>query len=176
MEGIHRTRPIRVRQHLVDMATPGVLLVVIGYGLECCQNSREKGRRRWWGLEFGKAVCITLILAVNKDGNNKTHVKTWAPTQRVTSFRKEKRKQRHAVLSLKLSLLSLSLSLQMSCAAVLLQSKSTADAQNQNKHTQINTHLQDWRPEELDEAYRVEEFETSAAERCGRHGLHLHPH
>jgi len=72
MEGIHSTRPIRVRQHLVDMATPGVLLVIIGYGLECCQNSREKGRRRWRGLEFGKAVCITLILTVNKDENNKT--------------------------------------------------------------------------------------------------------
>lgn len=40
----------------------------------------------------------------------------------------------------------------------------------------INTHLQDCRAEELDEAHRVEEFETSVAERCGGHGLHLHPH
>lgn len=110
MEGVNSTRPIRVRQHLVDMATPCVLLIIIGYGLECCQNSRKKGRRRWRGLEFRIAVCIALILTVNRDGKNKTqtHIKTRAPTQSVTSFTKEKQKQRHAVLSIKLSLLSLS--------------------------------------------------------------------
>lgn len=135
VEGVHSTRPIRVWQHLVDMATPGVLLVVIGYGLECCQNSWEKGWRRWRGLEFRKAVCITLILTVNKDGKSKTqtHVEMRVPTQSVTSFRNEKRKQIHAVLSLKLSLLSLS-----HCRCPVLQccySLNLLQMHKINKHT-----------------------------------------
>ncbi len=142
MEGVNSRRPIRVRQHLVDMATPGILLIIIGYGLECCQNSRKKRRRRWRSLEFRIAVCIALILTVNRDAKSKTQtrIEKRAPTQRITSsFTMEKRKQRHAVLSIKLSLLSLSLfppvSLQMYCAAVLLQFKPTAEAQKNNIHT-----------------------------------------
>ncbi len=139
MEGVNSRRPIRVRQHLVDMATPGILLIIIGYGLECCQNSRKKRRRRWRSLEFRIAVCIALILTVNRDAKSKTQtrIEKRAPTQRITSFTKEKRKQRHAVLSIKLSLLSLSppVSLQMYCAAVLLQFKPTAEAQKNNIQT-----------------------------------------
>ncbi len=129
MEGVNSRRPIRVRQHLVDMATPGILLIIIGYGLECCQNSRKKRRRRWRSLEFRIAVCIALILTVNRDAKSKTQtrIETRAPTQRITSsFTKEKRKQRHAVLSIKLSLLSLSLSPRLTadvlcCSAVTVQ-------------------------------------------------------
>ncbi len=172
MEGVNSTRPIRVRQHLVDMATPGVLLIIIGYGLECCQNSRKKGRRRWRGLEFRIAVCIALILTVNRDGKNKTqtHIKTRAPTKRYIIH--EGKTKTETRCSFYQALPPLSLSLQMSCAAVLLQSKSTAEAQKNN--IQTNTHLQACRTEELDEADRIEESETSAAEGCGRHCLHLH--
>lgn len=39
VECVNSRRAVCIRQHLVDMATPSVLLVVIGNRLECCQDS-----------------------------------------------------------------------------------------------------------------------------------------
>lgn len=49
------------------MATPGVLLVIIGDGLECCQDGREKRRRGWRGLKLRETIGITLILTAHTD-------------------------------------------------------------------------------------------------------------
>lgn len=95
-----------------------------------------------------------------KHKQSKTHA-----TQSMTSFRKEKRKQRHAVPSPQLSLLSLTADAPR-CSVVTLQ------IYCRGIKTQDKQHLQACRAEELDEADRVEESES----RRGGHGLHLHPH
>lgn len=63
VEGVNSRGTVCIRQHLVDMATPRVLFIVIGDGLECCQDSREEGRRGRRGLDLWEAVCVTVILA-----------------------------------------------------------------------------------------------------------------
>lgn len=62
VEGVNSRGAVGVRQHLVDMATPGVLLVVVGDGLECCQDGRQEGRGGRRGLDLWEAVCVTFIL------------------------------------------------------------------------------------------------------------------
>lgn len=62
MEGVNSRGAVSVRQHLVDMATPGVLLIVIGNGLERCQDGRQEGRGGRGGLDLWEAVCVTFIL------------------------------------------------------------------------------------------------------------------
>lgn len=71
VEGVYSRGTVRIRQHLVDMATPRVLLVVIGDGLERCQDSREEGRRGRRGLDLWEAVCVTVILTGTHGGANK---------------------------------------------------------------------------------------------------------
>ena len=60
VEGVHGRGAVRVRQHLVDMATPRLLLALVGDRLEGGEDGREKGRRGGGGL--GEAVCVTFIL------------------------------------------------------------------------------------------------------------------
>lgn len=53
------------------MATPSILLIVIGNRLECSQDSREEGRRGRRGLDLWEAVCVTFILTETHAGANK---------------------------------------------------------------------------------------------------------
>lgn len=62
VERVNSRGTICIRQHLVDMATPSIFLIVIGNRLECCQDSREKRRRGRRGLNLWEAVCVTFIL------------------------------------------------------------------------------------------------------------------
>lgn len=71
MERVNSRGTICIRQHLVDMATPSIFLIVIGNGLECCQDSREEGRRGRRGLNLREAVCVTFILTETHKGANK---------------------------------------------------------------------------------------------------------
>lgn len=71
MERVNSRGPICIRQHLVDMATPSILLIVIGNRLECSQDSREEGRRGRRGLDLWEAVCVTFILTETHAGANK---------------------------------------------------------------------------------------------------------
>lgn len=51
------------------MATPGIFLIVIGNGLECCQDGREEGRRGWRGLDLWVTVGVTFILTEKHMGD-----------------------------------------------------------------------------------------------------------
>lgn len=53
------------------MATPSLLLIVIGNRLESCQDGREEGRRGRRGLNLWEAVCVTFILTETHTGANK---------------------------------------------------------------------------------------------------------
>lgn len=71
VERVNSRGAICIWQHLVDMATPSIFLIVIGNGLECCQDGREEGRRGRRGLNLWEAVCVTFILTETHTGANK---------------------------------------------------------------------------------------------------------
>lgn len=67
VESEHGAGAIRVGQHLVDVAAPGLLLVLAGCRLEGGDDGREE--RRWQGrrLHLQGAVWLLLLVAVNTD-------------------------------------------------------------------------------------------------------------
>lgn len=74
------------------MATPSILVIVIGNWLECSQDGREEGRRGRRGLNLWEAVCVTFILAKTHTGANKQSDMLYPPPLSL----KDKSKHTHA--------------------------------------------------------------------------------
>lgn len=65
MKCIDSTRSICIWQHLIDVAAPGLLLIIICHWLESCQYGRKKWRRRRGSLHFWETILFFFILATN---------------------------------------------------------------------------------------------------------------
>lgn len=70
MESKHGAGPIGVRQHLVDVAAPGFLLVLAGHRLEGGDYGGKEWRRQRRCLHFWKTIWLFLILTINTDHRN----------------------------------------------------------------------------------------------------------
>ena len=71
VECVNGRGTVRVGQHLVDVATPGILLIVIGDGLEGGQDGREERRGGRRGLDLWEAFRLAVILTTEHTGSTK---------------------------------------------------------------------------------------------------------
>lgn len=79
------------------MATPSILVIVIGNWLECSQDGREEGRRGRRGLNLWEAVCVTFILAKTHTGANKQSDMLYHPPPPLSLKDKSKHTHAHVV-------------------------------------------------------------------------------